>query len=300
MTTGGGGGGGTAAPTDPCALKTCMARQATCTDQTYTRYEVPDSCPNGCMDKPKPESCPFGCTNDGCKPDPCAGVVCDSPPKASCPNPTTLRQPATMGTCRNGTCDYPSSDTSCASKSPKCNEGACVACVNDADCSTGDQCLKSACVKAQFILLDETYTATAMNVDSEARYNTTPRFGIPEDWTKPINFTDGMVFVELEILEKPTNVSTLYNICFKNSIDACMPYAPPYTKPGHYAFKSDFGLFWNHEIIDWSKGVSKIQIYLKNDKEEKRPGTDINFYPMKAHVTVTVVAPGATYIPPLL
>ena len=158
--------------------------------------------------------------------------------------------------------------------------------------------MKNVCVKAQFVLIDETYTATAMNVDNEARYNTTPRFGIPADWTQPVSFVDGRVFVEFEILEKPSDLTTLYNICFANSIDACMPYGPPFTKPGRYEFNSAFERFWQNDVIDWSKGVSRIQIYLKNDKEQKRPGTDPNFYPMKAHVTVTVVAPGATYIPP--
>jgi len=150
------------------------------------------------------------------------------------------------------------------------------------------------------VLVEETYTATAMNIDPvELRFEATPRFGSPADWTIPIAFHDGKAYVELEVLEKPSDVLTLYNICFANSTGyGCVDYIR-FTRPGVYEYNQIPSSFWDDDKpMDWTKGVTKVQIYLKNDREQKPPGTDVNFYPMKARLTITIVAPGFTYIPP--
>lgn len=149
----------------------------------------------------------------------------------------------------------------------------------------------------QFVVVDETYTATAMNTN-DSHFDIAPKSGIPADWTKPTNYAMGKAYVELEILEKPSDVKTLYNICFVNSANyACMPYAPTYTTTGPNPFNQPFSSFYQNDVMDWSKGVSKVQIVLKDEMQTKKQG-DANFYPMKAHVTISIVAPGATYVKP--
>ncbi|MCA9514949.1 MAG: hypothetical protein KC635_08405, partial [Myxococcales bacterium] len=68
------------------------------------------------------EPCPFGCAAGACAPDPCADVVCDSPPSAC---------HAAAGTCSGGVCSYVLDDGAA------CDDG-------DA-CTTSDACLAGAC-----------------------------------------------------------------------------------------------------------------------------------------------------------
>jgi N-acetylneuraminic acid mutarotase len=61
--------------------------------------------------------------DDSAKPDPCAGVVCGSPPASSCIDTMTLRSYRSPGVCGNGQCSYARSDTLCANG---CSNGACL------------------------------------------------------------------------------------------------------------------------------------------------------------------------------
>lgn len=66
----------------------------------------------------------------GAAPDPCAGMVCSTPPASSCPSATrALRYPAT-GTCLAvggaGTCDYQPTLQDCTLTGQACDAGACV------------------------------------------------------------------------------------------------------------------------------------------------------------------------------
>lgn len=149
----------------------------------------------------------------------------------------------------------------------------------------------------QFVLVDETYTANSMNT-MDSHFKIAPKAGIPADWTKPVNYAGGKAYVELQILEKPSDVPTLYNVCFMNSVNySCMPYGPAYTATGPNPFNSAIMDFWQNDVMDWTKGVSEVQIVLKNMMEQKRQG-DPQFYPMKAHVTISIVPPGGTYVKP--
>jgi hypothetical protein len=158
----------------------------------------------------------------------------------------------------------------------------------------------------QVVVLDTTYTATADKVN-DSHFPATPAAASPANWRAPTDYigdkNDGSVYVQLDILEKPSDEVTLYNICFENSANyACMPYAPKYTKTGRDDFSASFGSFYQNDMMDWTKGVSKIQLILK-DSGEKKPQNDDTatfdkFYPTKVHVVLTLVAPGAKYTPP--
>ena len=160
---------------DPCAGVTCKSPPAaTCTDSnTQTTFATIGSCSAGlCSYAPMNTSCPFGCANGACKPDPCAGVACTSPPANGCADNTTQTLYATSGTCSAGICSYAPMNkgcgsnkacvgagvcsvcksasscgaacTACTGSTPKCKDlgstSLCVGCVGDADCSTGVKC----------------------------------------------------------------------------------------------------------------------------------------------------------------
>jgi hypothetical protein len=149
----------------------------------------------------------------------------------------------------------------------------------------------------QFLLLDTTYTATSQNTE-DSHYAAMPAAGIPGDWRSPTDYTQGKAYVELDILQKPSDASTLYNICFENdSGAACLPYGPAYTATGHTAWSANFSAFWNFDALDWTKGVTKVSLILKDMMENKKQG-DADFYPYKAHVVISIVPQGAKYVMP--
>jgi len=76
------------APAPSCVDATTLNTypSGTCTDQGFCEYPL------------VPVACEFGCDAGQCNPDPCAGVVCDTPPNDQCYDPA--------GTCVDGQCVY--------------------------------------------------------------------------------------------------------------------------------------------------------------------------------------------------
>jgi hypothetical protein len=149
----------------------------------------------------------------------------------------------------------------------------------------------------QFVLVDLTYEATAQNT-MDSHFVAMPASNIPKNLKTPIDYASGTAYVHFEILTKPSAAKTLYNICFENPSNyACLPYPPAYTATGKYDFNAKFSAFWQGDLVDWSMGITKLQLVLKDEKETKVQG-DAMFYPTKIHVTITLVSPGSTYVPP--
>jgi hypothetical protein len=149
----------------------------------------------------------------------------------------------------------------------------------------------------QFVLLDLTYEATAANT-TDSLFPGTPPTNVPKNLKSPIDYASGTAHVRFEVLSKPSAAKTLYNICFENASNyACMGYPPAYTATGTYNFSGAFSSFWQGNLVDWSMGISRVQLILKDETEVKVQGNAM-FYPTKIHVTITIVAPGSTYVPP--
>lgn len=149
----------------------------------------------------------------------------------------------------------------------------------------------------QFAVVEQTYTATTANT-SDSHYRVPPRQGTPGNWRSPVDYASGRVHARLEVLDKPSAEPTLYNICFEATPSyACMPYSPAYTAEGVYDFEYPFSAFYQYSDVDWSQGVRQIALILKDENGTKMQGSPA-FYPTTIHLTLTVVAPGATYVPP--
>jgi len=147
----------------------------------------------------------------------------------------------------------------------------------------------------QFVLVDQTYTATADNTD-ESHFVAELQSGIPANFSQPTDYANGTFHVELEILEAPSETLTNYNICLHNSSNyACLPYVP-YMGEGTYDADPVFNTIWNYQEVDWSQGVSKVELILKNQGEMLVHG-NADFYPYKAHLKLWVVAEGASFDP---
>src|SRR5262245_37636386 len=149
----------------------------------------------------------------------------------------------------------------------------------------------------QFVVLEQTYTATSANT-SDSHYRVPPDAGTPTNWRAPIDYASGKVHARLDIQSKPSAKPTLYNICFEATPSyACMPYSPAYTKTGVIDFEYPFSASYQYSDVDSRKGVRQIALILK-DENETKPQSSPDFYPTTVHVTLTVIRPGATYVPP--
>jgi hypothetical protein len=150
----------------------------------------------------------------------------------------------------------------------------------------------------QFIAADLTYTATTQNT-TNSEYRVPVLAGAPANWKSPVDYTQGMAYVRFEVLDKPSDAKTLYNVCFAlaGSKLSCMPYSPVFTGKGVNNFSAPFSAFWNADMVDWTMGVMQIVLVLKDDTGKLVQG-DANYYPSTIKTQLTLVAPGATYVPP--
>lgn len=148
----------------------------------------------------------------------------------------------------------------------------------------------------QFVLVDETYTATSANT-MDSHYRVDPHAATPSNWRAPIDYASGKVHARLDVIAKPSSKKTLYNICFEATPSyACMPYAM-YSTTGVVEIEFPFSSFYQYNDVDWSKGVRDIALILKDENQTKMQGSP-DFYPTTIHATITVIKPGATYVPP--
>ncbi len=132
---------------DPCASVTCQSPPAkTCNNASVRTYAATGTCSNGVCDYTYSDAppCDFGCANGACKPDPCAGVSCDTVPLATCLDANTLRTPTGAGSCSQATgkCQYPSTDTPCPGG---CTSSVCKECASASHCSPGMFCNAGTC-----------------------------------------------------------------------------------------------------------------------------------------------------------
>ncbi len=102
-----------------------------CIGNILKTHTGPGACVmNACNYMSTEVTCAFGCSAGACLPDPCKNVSCNAPPAPTC-NGSTLKRPAAIGTCINGTCNYPPTEENCVNG---CASGACIACVASSAC----------------------------------------------------------------------------------------------------------------------------------------------------------------------
>jgi len=118
------GGSGTAGGSSLCDGVTCtMPPAPVCMGSSLRTFS--GSCNPGtgaCVYAPTDTPCANGCMNGMCLGDPCAGVMCVTPPPPAC-NGNNVVTFAPPGTCNNGACRWVEATLSCANG---CANGACV------------------------------------------------------------------------------------------------------------------------------------------------------------------------------
>lgn len=158
---------------------------------------------------------------------------------------------------------------------------------------------------AQFVVADVTYEHSATTT-TDSHLRLPPSAETPKNWKAPVDYaTAGTVHVRLEVFTKPSAEKTRFQICFEGTPSyACTDQSPIYTATGVYTWATPFPSFYQYAQVDWTKGILKSALILKDDKNVKPAPENVGdarsklFMPSKVRVTVTVVSPGSTYVPP--
>jgi len=157
----------------------------------------------------------------------------------------------------------------------------------------------------QLVVMDETWVHAPELADSH--YRVAPMMGVPDDWVSPIDWTQGSVWVHLEVITKPTAQETKFQVCFEaNPTYACTLQSPTYTEVGVYEWESTFAQFWSPpgEFVDWTQGVNKFACILKDTMNGKPSADNVGaetaalYMPTEVRMVITLVEPGSVYEPP--
>jgi hypothetical protein len=156
----------------------------------------------------------------------------------------------------------------------------------------------------QFVVTEVTYTHSPATT-TDSHYRVAPAGGTPSNWVTPVDFSHGTAVVRLEVFTKPSAVPTRFQICFEATPSyACTDQAPAYTSPGVYTWTTSFTNFYQYAQVDWSKGVRTVALILKDTNNVKPAPENVGatvsalYMPTDVRVTVTIVSPGGTYVPP--
>jgi len=120
---------------NPCGAGSCDSPPADyCVDADHARvHQAIGSCLLGnCDYQFVDEYCPHGCDLGACQPDPCGGVVCETPPDPICVDTNRRLSYALYGSCDAGQCRYLGGESNCAFG---CVDGFCA----------GDPCAGTNC-----------------------------------------------------------------------------------------------------------------------------------------------------------
>lgn len=158
---------------------------------------------------------------------------------------------------------------------------------------------------AQFVVTEVTYQHSATTT-TDSHNRLAPSSTTPANWKAPVDYaTAGKVHVRLEVRTKPSDAKTRFQICFEATPSyACTDQSPVYTTTGIYDWETTFPKFYQYDRVDWTKGVNKVALILKDDRNGKPAPENVGeatsklYMPTDLRVTVTVVEPGSTYEPP--
>lgn len=152
----------------------------------------------------------------------------------------------------------------------------------------------------QFVVTDVSYTHSK-DTTMDSHYRVAPLPGSPTNWKSPVDYASGSVHVLLEVKTKPAgDTPTKFQICFEGTPGyGCTDQSPTYTKTGTYEWTTKFSSFYlGNGGPDWSKGVSKVALILK-DTNNNKPQGDAKYVPSDLRVQVALITNGASFAPPV-
>lgn len=165
--------------------------------------------------------------------------------------------------------------------------------------------LASPALAGQVVIFDETWVHSADIPDSHHYIESLET--MLDDWTAPIDYTQGTVWIHLEVLTKPTDTPTRFQLCMEGTPTyACTNQSPVYTDVGVYEWETTFDQMWSppNEIMDWSQGVNAFACILKDTDNGKPSAGNVGeetaalYMPTQVRMVMTVVEAGSVYMSP--
>ncbi len=164
--------------------------------------------------------------------------------------------------------------------------------------------LATRALASQVVITELTYTHSGTTT-FDSHKKALPLPGSPLNWRSPIDYASGTAVVRLEVFTKPTATPTKFQICFEGTPNyACTDQLMAYTTTGIYTWTTAFPNFYQFALVDWTKGTNMIAMILKDTNNVKPSPENVGaavsalYMPTDLRVTVTLVSPGGTYVPP--
>jgi MYXO-CTERM domain-containing protein len=142
---------------------------------------------------------------------------------------------------------------------------------------------------------------------ADSHYRQAPAAGAPTNWVAPVDYAGGSAWVHLEVLTKPTDEPTKFQVCFEGTPSyGCTSQSVAYTTVGTLEWETPFTNFYipPNESVDWTKGTKTIAVILKDTMNGKPSADNVGatraarFTPTEVRVVVTLVSKGSTYVKP--
>lgn len=157
---------------------------------------------------------------------------------------------------------------------------------------------------APYVVTDVSYVHSA-ETTFDSHYYAPLADDLPSNWRSPIDYASGSAVVRLEVISKPSDAPTRFQVCFEATQSyGCTYQSPAYTDVGVYTWETPFSGFWSPSPVDWSSGIRAVALVLKDTSNGKPSPENVGaqvsarYMPTELRVTVTLVPPGEVYVPP--
>ena len=164
----------------------------------------------------------------------------------------------------------------------------------------------------QFVLFDKTFNFEKKDAIPTKSHLRVPLEGLskmmPKNWKSPHNYADGLVYVYMEVLDKPKgSEKTHWSLCYignkgQNGSSYAVVPSPHYTETGKYEIIRDMKKLWQKDKVVWEKGIKAVTLVTKATKSKSgtkgkahahlQPNMDL-FFPTKIRVIMVQVSEGS-------
>ncbi len=153
----------------------------------------------------------------------------------------------------------------------------------------------------QFTFFNFEYEATLQNTN-DAHYDVRPSaqvpFTQPDSWRAPIDYTQGTVYIEQDVLTKPSQLDTQVDICFINGARYGCRSTEFYKTTGRVTTMRPASSFYQFNQINWDGKTNLVQLIVKDRANNNGGNPKSSFMPTRMRIAMTFVSQGGTYTPP--
>jgi MYXO-CTERM domain-containing protein len=161
----------------------------------------------------------------------------------------------------------------------------------------------------QFVLFQQTFEITKASVDRSGShyYVRGPMLTQPagSNWTGPIDYRNGTVYIQTEVLEKPNATEpNHWSYCYMPNRPVGPGYgcagSGRYTATGVYQHSEKMTAWWQNTGISWPQGIKEMHLVIKGmgDSGHLHKRSDVDkLFPSKVRIMMVQVSAGGTFDP---